>query len=63
VNKDRLDRLLAAGLVAPAGVAPFAGAKRDGRWSRLDDVDRLTLPDDLAAALGALPSAQARIRR
>jgi uncharacterized protein YdeI (YjbR/CyaY-like superfamily) len=58
VNKDRLERLLAGRLVAPAGFAAIERAKRDGSWSRLDDVDRLALPDDLLAALDTLPPAR-----
>jgi uncharacterized protein YdeI (YjbR/CyaY-like superfamily) len=51
VNKDRLSRLLAEGHVAAAGLAAIDEAKQDGSWSRLDEVDRLSVPDDLAAAL------------
>ena len=58
VNKDRLDRLLAAGLVAPAGWAAIEQAQADGSWNTLDDVDALTVPDDLAAALDARPPAR-----
>jgi uncharacterized protein YdeI (YjbR/CyaY-like superfamily) len=59
VNKDRLDRLLAQGLVAPAGLAAIEQARRDGSWTRLDEVDLLTMPADLALALDALPHARA----
>ncbi len=59
VNKDRLDRLLAAGLVAPAGLAAIERAKQDGSWNRLDNVDQLTVSDDLAAALADHPTARA----
>ncbi len=59
VNKERLDRLLAADLVTPSGLETIDRAKADGSWSRLDDVDALTVPDDLLAALGALPPASA----
>ena len=51
VNKDRLERLLAAGLVTPRGLALIDAAKADGSWSRLDEVDRLVEPADLVAAL------------
>jgi uncharacterized protein YdeI (YjbR/CyaY-like superfamily) len=51
VNKDRLERLLVAGLVAPRGLAVIDAAKADGSWSALDDVDQLVEPPDLAAAL------------
>ena len=59
VNKDRLDRLLAQGLVAPAGLAAIEQATRDGSWTRLDEVGLLTMPADLALALDALPPARA----
>lgn len=49
-NKERIARLEAAGLMAPAGAAVIAAAKADGAWSRLDDVEDLVVPDDLAAA-------------
>lgn len=58
VNKDRLEGLLAGRLVAPAGLAAIERAKQDGSWSRLDDVDRLAVPDDLVAALDTLPPAR-----
>jgi uncharacterized protein YdeI (YjbR/CyaY-like superfamily) len=57
VNKDRLERLLALGQVAPAGLAAIEQAKRDGSWSRLDHVDQLAVPGDLAVALDRLPPA------
>lgn len=59
VNKDRLTGLLAAGLVAPAGLAAIEGAKADGSWNRLDQIDALILPDDLMAALDAFAPARA----
>jgi uncharacterized protein YdeI (YjbR/CyaY-like superfamily) len=58
VNKDRLERLLALGQVAPAGLAAIEQAKRDGSWSRLDHVDQLAVPGDLALALDRLPLAR-----
>ncbi len=58
VNKDRLEPLLAAGRVAPPGRAAIEVAKADGSWSKLDGVDALTVPDDLAAALASHPTAR-----
>jgi uncharacterized protein YdeI (YjbR/CyaY-like superfamily) len=53
INKQRVSRLIAAGLMAPAGLAKIAEAKRNGAWSSLDAAESLTVPDDLGAALRA----------
>jgi uncharacterized protein YdeI (YjbR/CyaY-like superfamily)/alkylated DNA nucleotide flippase Atl1 len=58
VNKERVDRLVAAGLMTPAGQACVDRAKRDGSWTVLDAVEALTVPDDLAAALAANDAAR-----
>lgn len=58
VNKERVQRLEAAGLMAPAGAAAVQAAKGDGAWSALDDVENLVEPDDLRAALDAEPDAR-----
>src|SRR5687768_13747284 len=57
-NKERVARLLAAGLLAPAGLAKIEAAKQDGSWSALDAVEALEVPPDLGAALAASPAAQ-----
>jgi uncharacterized protein YdeI (YjbR/CyaY-like superfamily) len=56
-NKERVARLQAAGLMAPAGQAVVDAAMADGSWSRLDAVEDGVVPADLAAALAALPGA------
>lgn len=56
-NKARVARLLAAGRMAPAGLAAIDRAKANGSWTILDSVERLEVPDDLAAALGSRPPA------
>jgi len=53
VNKERYERLLASGQVAEAGKSAAEAAKADGGWDRLNDVDSLIEPADLAAALDA----------
>ena len=50
VNKERVDRMTAAGLMRPAGQAVIDAAKADGSWTLLDAVEDLDIPDDLAAA-------------
>ncbi|HEX5827440.1 MAG TPA: YdeI/OmpD-associated family protein [Candidatus Limnocylindrales bacterium] len=58
-NKARLERLIPSGRMAPAGLAAIERAKADGSWTILDSVERLEVPDDLAAALAATPGADA----
>jgi uncharacterized protein YdeI (YjbR/CyaY-like superfamily) len=52
-NKERVARLVADGLMTPAGLAKIEAAKRDGSWSALDAVDAMVVPPDLQAALAA----------
>lgn len=56
-NKARIERLIAAGRMAPAGLAAIERAKANGSWTLLDSVERLEVPADLADALAALPPA------
>jgi uncharacterized protein YdeI (YjbR/CyaY-like superfamily) len=58
-NQLRVQRLIAAGLMLPAGLQKIEQAKADGSWSRLDAVEDLVVPEDLALALAALPDAAA----
>ena len=52
INCEKVTALIAAGRMAPAGLAEVERAKKDGRWaSAYDSPSRATVPDDLAAAL------------
>jgi uncharacterized protein YdeI (YjbR/CyaY-like superfamily) len=57
-NKQRVERLTAEGLMRPAGLAAVAAAVADGSWTVLDAVEDLIEPDELAAALDAVPAAR-----
>ncbi len=57
-NKARLIELEAAGLLAPAGIRVIEAAKADGSWTVLDGPEAGIEPDDLTAALDALPAAR-----
>jgi uncharacterized protein YdeI (YjbR/CyaY-like superfamily) len=57
-NKLRIERLLADGLMAEAGLARIEEAKQDGSWTKLDAVEDLVVPDDLAAAFADNPGAR-----
>lgn len=50
VNKEIVARMEATGLMTDAGRKLIEIAKKDGAWTRLDDVENLVIPPDLAAA-------------
>ena len=57
VNKEKVARLEAAGLIAPPGRAMIELAKATGTWTALDDVENLVIDPDLRAAFDAAPPA------
>jgi uncharacterized protein YdeI (YjbR/CyaY-like superfamily) len=50
-NKEHVERLLAAGLMRPPGLAAIEQAKKDGSWAVYDEIEDRVIPEDLAAAL------------
>lgn len=56
-NKRRVEALEAAGLMHPSGQAKVDEARRNGLWTKLDAVEALDVPADLAAALAEHPPA------
>jgi uncharacterized protein YdeI (YjbR/CyaY-like superfamily) len=60
INRDKAEALIAAGLMAPSGLAEVARAKEDGRWeAAYHGQATAEVPEDLAAALAANPDAAA----
>lgn len=57
-NKARLVELERDGLLAEAGLRAIEVAKANGSWTVLDNAEALREPDDLAAALDAVPAAR-----
>lgn len=57
INKERVARLEAAGLLMPAGIAVIERAKANGSWSSIDAVEAMEMPPDFARALEADPEA------
>lgn len=47
VNKEKIIRLIEAGLMTQAGFASIETAKRNGSWTLLDEVEELIIPPDL----------------
>jgi uncharacterized protein YdeI (YjbR/CyaY-like superfamily) len=58
-NKERVERMIAAGLMTAAGLAKVDAAKKDGTWTMLDGVESLEIPADLAKALKSFAAAAA----
>ena len=53
LNKERVERMIAAGLMTPPGLENIEAAKRDGSWHALDAIEALEIPPDLEAALAS----------
>ncbi len=52
VNQGKVEALIAAGRMRPAGLAEVERAKADGRWNQAyDGMATATVPEDLAGAL------------
>jgi uncharacterized protein YdeI (YjbR/CyaY-like superfamily) len=60
INRTKAEALIAAEQMAPAGLREVEAAKADGRWQAAYDSHRTArVPDDLRAALAAVPKAEA----
>ena len=58
VNREHIERLLAAGLMQPSGLRQVEAANADGRWDAAYAAGRnMQVPDDLLAAIAADPAA------
>lgn len=58
LNRERVARLEAAGLMTDAGHRAVEVAKGNGWWLLYDSVEDLVEPDQLSAALDAVPQAR-----
>jgi uncharacterized protein YdeI (YjbR/CyaY-like superfamily) len=50
INKEKVQRLIADGLMTVAGLEVIEAAKKNGSWSILDEVEELIVPEDLEKA-------------
>lgn len=57
VNKARVEILLAQDLIMPAGMRLIEIAKTTGTWDALNEVEQLTIPDDMQALFDQDPQA------
>jgi uncharacterized protein YdeI (YjbR/CyaY-like superfamily) len=60
VNRAKIEALMEAGRMQPAGLRQVEQAKADGRWeAAYPSQSSMTVPEDLQQALDATPTAQA----
>ncbi len=66
VNREHVARLIAAGRMTPAGLRQVDAARADGRWDAayapIRTASAESIPDDLRAAIEAVPAALATFR-
>lgn len=53
INKDKVEKLIAAGKMSQAGFESIEKAKQNGSWTILDSVEELAIPEDLEVAFQA----------
>ncbi len=47
INKEKVEKLIAQGLMQSAGFNMIEIAKQNGRWAALDEVENISIPKDL----------------
>jgi uncharacterized protein YdeI (YjbR/CyaY-like superfamily) len=64
INRRHVARLVAAGRMTPHGQRHVDAARADGRWdAAYAPIREMTIPDDLASAIRAVPKALATFER
>lgn len=58
INKAKVERLIATGMMGEAGFKSIEIAKKNGSWSILDEVEELVIPEDLAEAFQSQSGAE-----
>ena len=59
VNKEKINQLIAEGLMTQAGLESIERAKQNGSWTILDNVEELTIPKDLEKEFKTKPGSKA----
>jgi uncharacterized protein YdeI (YjbR/CyaY-like superfamily) len=62
VNRQRAEKMIAAGLMRPPGQELIDHARRTGTWAALADAQNEVIPDDLQALLDQDPAALRNFR-
>jgi uncharacterized protein YdeI (YjbR/CyaY-like superfamily) len=64
INREKAERLIEQGLMAPNGIEEVERARADGRWERAYESQRVAaVPEDLQQALDASPVAAANFAK
>jgi uncharacterized protein YdeI (YjbR/CyaY-like superfamily) len=58
INKEKVQQLIEEGLMTQTGFDSIEKAKQNGSWIILDDVEALTIPDDLEKAFKIQPNSE-----
>ena len=58
LNKQRVERLIQQGLMMPAGFAAIEAARKNGMWDAYDEIEALSMPEELRSALEANETAR-----
>jgi len=58
INKEKIERLTADGLMTESGLESINIAKQNGSWILLDEVEELTIPQDLESVFENNPGAK-----
>jgi uncharacterized protein YdeI (YjbR/CyaY-like superfamily) len=58
VNKGKIERLIAEGLMTKAGLMCIDAARQNGSWTILDDVEELKIPKDLTKEFKTQPGSK-----
>ncbi len=59
LNKKRIEKMIAGGLMTGAGFEKIEAAKKDGSWESFDHIDAIQLPEDFQKALSGNKKAKA----
>lgn len=59
INKDKVEKLIDEGLMSSAGYKTIEIAKENGSWILLDEVENLTIPEDLEKEFSNNPGSKA----
>ena len=58
INKQKVERLISAGLMTKKGIESIEVARENGSWTILDDAESLIIPGDLETELEKKPNAK-----